>query len=243
MAVFGYARVSTEEQADGTSLSEQRRQIAGLAMTAGLEGLEYVEDAGVSGITPILRRPAGARLADLQRGDVVIVAKLDRLSRDLIDALTVIRDWEAAGVRLIINGYGDCTGPYAQGSTGRLVIEVMAVFAGHERRVLKERQRDGQAAKRRAGGHIGGAPPFGFRKVGAGRAARLEADPAQQEAIATMRDLAAEGMSSRAIAAAVQERHGVSVSHVTVRMTLSREVPAATQASPTLASAAGAAHG
>ena len=100
MAVIGYTRVSTEEQVDGTSLAEQRRQIAGLAMTAGLEGLEYIEDAGVSGVTPILRRPAGARLADLQRGDVVIVAKLDRLSRDLIDALTVIRDWEAAGVRL-----------------------------------------------------------------------------------------------------------------------------------------------
>ena len=223
MAVIGYARVSTEEQVDGTSLAEQRRQIAGQAMTDGLEGLEYVEDSGVSGITPILRRPAGARLADLQRGDVVIVAKLDRLSRDLIDALTVIRDWEAAGVRLIINGYGDCTGPHAQGSTGRLVIEVMAVFAGHERRVLKERQRDGQAAKRRAGGHSGGLTPFGSRKIGAGRAARLEPDPTQQEAIATICKLAAEGMASRAIAAAVHERHGLRVSHVTVLAALKRE--------------------
>lgn len=64
MAVIGYARVSTEEQADGTSLVEQRRQIAGLAMTAGLDGLEHVEDAGASGSTPVFRRPAGARLAD-----------------------------------------------------------------------------------------------------------------------------------------------------------------------------------
>jgi DNA invertase Pin-like site-specific DNA recombinase len=226
MTVIGYARVSAEEQVDGTSLAEQRRQIAGLAMTAGLEGLEYLEDAGVSGVTPILRRPAGARLVDLQRGDVVIVAKLDRLSRDLIDALTVIRDWEAAGVRLIINGYGDCTGPHAQGSTGRLVIEVMAVFAGHERRVLKERQRDGQAAKRRAGGHIGGLTPFGSRKVGAGRAARLEPDPAQQEAIVTIRTLAQQGMASRAIAAAVQTQHGLTVSHVTVRAVLKRDATA-----------------
>jgi DNA invertase Pin-like site-specific DNA recombinase len=223
MAVLGYVRVSTEEQADGTSLAEQRRQIAGLAMTAGLDGLEYIEDAGVSGATPIFRRPAGARLADLRRGDVVIVAKLDRLSRDLIDALTVLRDWEAAGVRLIVNGYGDCTGPQSQGSTGRLVIEVMAVFAGHERRVLKERQRDGQAAKRAAGGHIGGAPPFGYRKVGTGRAARLEPDPAQQEALVTMRALAAQGMASRAIAAAVEDQHGLRVSHVTAGKVLKRE--------------------
>jgi DNA invertase Pin-like site-specific DNA recombinase len=226
MAVFGYARVSTEEQADGTSLAEQRRQIAGLAMTAGLDGLEYIEDAGVSGATPIFRRPAGSRLADLRRGDVVIVAKLDRLSRDLIDALTVMRDWEAAGVRLIINGYGDCTGPQSQGSTGRLVIEVMAVFAGHERRVLKERQRDGQAAKRAAGGHIGGAAPFGYRKIGTGRAARLEPDPAQQAALLDMRAMAAQGLPSRAIAAAVQAKHGLRVSHVTAAKVLKREATA-----------------
>jgi DNA invertase Pin-like site-specific DNA recombinase len=222
MAVIGYARVSTEEQADGTSLAEQRRQIAGLAMTANLEGLEQVEDAGVSGATPIFQRPAGARLASLGRGDVVIVAKLDRLSRDLIDALTVMKEWEGKGVRLIINGWGECIGPQSQGNAGRLMLEIMAVFAGHERRVLKERQREGQTAKRKAGGHIGGSAPFGFRKVGAGRTARLEADPAQQEALATARTLAAQGMASRAIAAAVQAQHGLKVSHVTVTKALAR---------------------
>ena len=117
-------------------------------------------------------------------------------------------------------------GEHARGGPGRLVLEIMAVFAGHERRVLKERQREGQAAKRRAGGHIGGFAPFGFRKVGAGRAARLELDPAQQAALATVRELAAEGMASRAIAAAVGERHGLAVSHVTVRAVLGREAAA-----------------
>ena len=222
MDVVGYARVSTEEQADGTSLSEQRRQIAGLAMTAGLDGLRQVEDAGVSGAMPIFQRPAGASLANLRRGDVVIVAKLDRLSRNAADALTVIQEWEAAGVRLIINGWGDCIGPHAQGNAGRLMLEVMAVFAGHERRVLKERQREGQTAKRRAGGHIGGAAPFGYRKEGAGRAARLEPDAAQQAALTTIRAMAAEGTPFRAIAAAVRDKHGLAVSHVTVRAALAR---------------------
>lgn len=222
MAVIGYARVSTEEQVDGTSLAEQRRQIAGLAMTAGLDGLEQVEDTGISGATPIFKRPAGARLANLQRGDVVLVAKLDRLSRDAADALTVIREWEAAGVRLIINGWGECIGPHAQGNAGRLMLEVMAVFAGHERRVLKERQRDGQRAKREAGGHIGGVAPFGYRKEGTGRAARLVPDPEQQAALGTIREMGTQGMASRAIAAAVRDRHGLTVSHVTVRAALTR---------------------
>ncbi len=223
MTVIGYARVSTEEQADGTSLAEQRRQIAGLAMSAGLDGLVQVEDAGVSGATPIFKRPSGVCLANLQVGDVVIVAKLDRLSRDAADALTVIREWEDRGVRLIINGWGECIGPYAHGNAGRLMLEVMAVFAGHERRVLKERQRDGQAAKRRDGGHIGGSAPFGYRKIGVGRAARLQPDPDQQAALGHMRELRAQGLASRAIAAAVRDRYGLKVSHVTVAAALTRE--------------------
>jgi hypothetical protein len=69
---------------------------------------------------------------------------------------------------------------------------------------------------------LAGSTPFGFRKVGTGRAARLEPDPAQQAALAEMRALAAERMASRAIAAAVQKRHGLAVSHVTVRAALAR---------------------
>ena len=65
---------------------------------------------------------------------------------------------------------------------------------------------------RDAGEHIGGFGPFGFRKEGVGRAARLEPDPAQQAA------LAAEGMAS-----AVRDQHGLAVSHVTVRAALARE--------------------
>ena len=80
--------------------------------------------------------------------------------------------------------------------------------------------------KRRDGGHIGGSTPFGYRKIGAGRAARLEPDPAQQAALMDMQALAAEGLASRAIAAAVQERHGIAVSHVTVRATLARNADA-----------------
>jgi DNA invertase Pin-like site-specific DNA recombinase len=222
MAVYGYTRVSTEEQVDGISLAEQRRQIAGHAMSAGLAVTEMLEDAGVSGAVPIYERPAGAHLAGLGAGDVVIVGKLDRLTRNAADALAVVQEWEARGVRLIINGWGDMLGEKAKGGPGRLVLEVMAVFAGHERRVLKERQREGQQAKRRQGGHIGGAAPFGYVTRGTGRDARLEPDPAQQAAIATMRDLRAQGLSLRAIVAAVAERHGITTTAPTVRAVLAR---------------------
>lgn len=221
MPVYGYIRVSTDEQVDGTSLGEQRRTILGLAMAAGLPEPEVVEDRGVSGALPLLARPGGARLAQLGAGDALLVAKLDRFSRNGADALTTIERWEAAGVRLIVGGMGDVIGPAARGSAGRLLLEILAVFAGHERRVLRERQREGQQAKRGAGGHIGGAAPFGYRRVGSGRAARLEPDPEQQAAIPRIREMAASGRSLRAISAALAEG-GITISHQGVKRILER---------------------
>jgi hypothetical protein len=81
---------------------------------------------------------------------------------------------------------------------------------------------DGRGAKKQRGGHIGGDAPFGFRKIGVGRAAMLEPDHAQQAALADMRKLAAEGLATRAIADVVRERHGIAVSHVTVGKVLAR---------------------
>lgn len=84
----------------------------------------------------------------------------------------------------------------------------------------------GRTAKRQAGGHIGGTAPFGFRKLGAGRAARLEPDPEQQAALATIHKLAAQGVPSRTISAEVRSRHGLAISHVSVRAALTREARA-----------------
>jgi DNA invertase Pin-like site-specific DNA recombinase len=78
MAVYGYIRVSTDEQVNGTSLDEQRRQITGLAMTVGLALDNILSDPAISGSVALFERPGGRRLAALAPGDVVIAAKLDR---------------------------------------------------------------------------------------------------------------------------------------------------------------------
>lgn len=221
MTVYGYVRVSTEEQVDGTSLTEQRRTILGMAMPHGWEPV-MLEDAGVSGALPLFERPQGSRLKDLGPGDVLLVAKLDRFSRNAADALAVIETWERRGVRMIIYGFGDVIGEWAKGSAGRLLVEILAVFAGHERRMLRERQRDGQRAKRRNGGHIGGLPPFGYRKIGAGKGARLEPDPVQQQAIVTIVEARRQGKSLQKVVDAVREMYGISISKPTVRAVLQR---------------------
>jgi DNA invertase Pin-like site-specific DNA recombinase len=155
-----------------------------------------------------------------QPGDVIVVAKLDRFSRNSMDTLNTVHAFKERGIRLIINGHGDVTDE--KNIYGQLMLEIMAAFATHERRVIKDRQRVGQAAKRQAGGHVGGLPPFGFRVIGAGKAATLEPVAEQQAAIETIKALKG-SMSLRMIASEVMKLHGVAITHAGVAKVLGRE--------------------
>ena len=220
MTVFGYVRVSTTEQVDNTSMQEQKRQISGNALTHNLVIDQFIEDGGVSGADPFFAR-LSANGVTLQQGDTVIVAKLDRFSRDLLDALQSIKKCKELKIKLIINGHGDVTDSsniYAQ-----LMLEILCSFAGHERRVLKERQKQGQAAKRKAGGHLGGSAKFGYAIQGTGQAATLVAKPEEQAALRYAKEMRATGISFRAISAILKTSHGVIVSHEAIRRALQGE--------------------
>lgn len=224
MAVYGYTRVSTAEQAadDRTSLETQRQKITQAAAAGDLTVDTFINEAGVSGSKPLAERPVGGLLlAELRKGDTLIVAKLDRAFRNAADALVTAETLKARKVDLIISDMG--SEPVTQNGVSRMFFGMLALVAEFERDRMRERATEGRTAKRQAGGHIGGTAPFGFRKEGAGRAARLEPDPAQQAALATVRELGKLGVASRAIAAAVRDRHGLAVSHVTVRAALTRE--------------------
>ena len=217
MTVYGYTRVSTAEQAadDRSSLDTQRRKITAAAEAYGVTVDAFVDEPGVSGSKPLTQRPAGGPLvASLVRGDVLVVSKLDRAFRNAEDALATARDLRSRKVDLILADMG--SEPVTQNGVSRMFFGVLALMAEFERDRIRERMGEGRVAKRAAGGHVGGATPFGYTKIGAGRHARLEPEPKQQAAIATMRELSASGMASRAISAAVLERHGLKVSHVTV---------------------------
>jgi DNA invertase Pin-like site-specific DNA recombinase len=225
MAAYGYVRVSSAEQAgdDRSSLETQRSKVAAVAVLAGLTVARIFEEPGVSGGLALAERPGGrALLAALRPGDTLIVSRLDRAFRNAADALAMAEAWKRGGVDLILADMG--TEPVTQNGASRMFFGMLALVAEFERERIKERSAEGRAAKRRAGGHIGGTTPFGYRKIGAGRAAHLEPDPAQQAAIDTVRALAAAGKASRAIAAAVQAQHGLDLSHVTVAKLLRREV-------------------
>src|SRR4249920_1106859 len=109
MAVFGYTRVSTVEQAadDRSSLDTQRRKITAVAELAGVKVDEIVEEAGVSGGKPLADRPEGGRLLGrLVKGDMLIVPKLDRAFRNAADALATAERLKARKIDLVVADMG-----------------------------------------------------------------------------------------------------------------------------------------
>ena len=216
MAIYGYVRVSTEEQALGQSIGIQIKQVTGAAMVRGEDIGEIFADEGVSGTTPLDARPAGARLlAALQPGDTLIVAKMDRAFRSAVDALNRAEAWKAQRVAVILLNIG--TDPVNQNGAAKFFFTMMAAVAELEHTTILERTNGGRAAKKAQGGHLGGLAPIGFDVEGSGKAARLVANPEKQAALVTAREARAAGFSLRATADLVKQKHGITVSYESIR--------------------------
>lgn len=154
--VIGYCRVSTEEQAvSGLGLAAQEAAIRAECERRGLDLLTIHTDAGISAKT--LDRPALAdALAELSagRGSVLMVSKLDRLTRSVHDATGLMLDAERAGWGLVaLDVAVDTTTPQ-----GAAMAQVLAVFAELERRLIGDRTRAALAVKRSQGVRLGRPP-------------------------------------------------------------------------------------
>lgn len=203
MKVVGYIRVSTEEQAsDGVSLAAQREKLIGYSKLYDLELVEIIEDAGQSGKT--LNRPGLQRaLAMIRKGqaDGLVIAKLDRLSRSVVDWNTLIDGYfgERAGRQL----FSVADSIDTRTAAGRLVLNVLMSVSQWERETIVERTRDALRYKISKGERCGKVR-FGYRLAGDGKT--LEEVPAEQEAIRVMQELKASGESLRDIAAELTRR-------------------------------------
>jgi DNA invertase Pin-like site-specific DNA recombinase len=225
LTVYGYARVSTERQADeGVSLEEQIRRIEGRALEQGWQIAEVFIERGISGSVPLGDRPEGARLlAVLQPGDVVIAAKLDRMFRSAWNALNVIRDFQRRRVSLwLLDLGGDVSGD----GIAKLVLTILAAIAEFERERIGERIRDAKRHQRRTGQYLGGDRPFGWQISEDGA---LVPDEDEQRALAEMQALRSRGMSYRAIADHMRTEFGITISHQGVKRALLRQESVGTE--------------
>jgi DNA invertase Pin-like site-specific DNA recombinase len=166
MRVLGYVRVSTEEQGDsGAGLEAQRRAIAAECERRGWELLEVVEDAGFS--AKDLKRPGiQEALRVLREGDAkaLVAAKLDRLSRSMIDFTALMATAQKQGWALVaLDCAVDTTTP-----AGEAMAHVLATFAQFERRLISQRTREALAVKRSQGVRLGRPttmPPDVVRRI------------------------------------------------------------------------------
>src|SRR5262245_47559175 len=160
-----YTRKSSEEGLEQAfnSLDAQREACAAFILSQKHEGWRVLpalyDDGGFSGGT--MERPALKRLiADIEEGkiDVVVVYKVDRLTRALSDFAKLVEVFDRHGVSFvsITQQFNTTT------SKGRLTLNVLLSFAQFEREVISERVRDKVAASKKKGLWMGGMPPLGY---------------------------------------------------------------------------------
>ncbi len=164
-----YTRKSSEEglEQDFNSLHAQREACAAYVMSQASEGWSLIpdvyDDGGISGGT--LERPALRRLlADIaaNRIDIVVVYKVDRLTRSLLDFSKLVEAFDTAGTSFVsvTQSFNTTT------SMGRLTLNMLLSFAQFEREVTAERIRDKIAASKAKGMWMGGTPPLGYEPDG-----------------------------------------------------------------------------
>ncbi|MEM6537552.1 MAG: recombinase family protein [Pseudomonadota bacterium] len=160
-----YTRKSTEEglEQEFNSLDAQREACENYILSQKAEGWRRVktryDDGGLSGGN--MERPAlKALLADIDAGrvDIVVVYKVDRLTRSLADFAKLVEQFDKHGVSFVSVTQAFNT----SNSMGRLTLNVLLSFAQFEREVTAERIRDKIAASRKKGLWTGGVPPLGY---------------------------------------------------------------------------------
>ena len=182
-----YTRKSTEEGLEQTfnTLQAQRESAEAYILSRKGEGWQALptvyDDGGFSGAS--LERPALQQLLadiDARRIDCVVVYKVDRLSRSLLDFTRLLSLFDKRGVSFVsvTQDFNTAT------SMGRLTLNILLSFAQFEREIISERTRDKLSAARRKGKWIGGIPVLGYDVApGGGRLVVNESEAEQVRSI------------------------------------------------------------
>jgi len=196
LVAVAYVRVSKDDQKLGPEA--QRASIEAWAAREGVSVVAWHVDAGVCSVTAIDGRPAlVAALASLREhgAGVLVVAKRDRIARDVVLTAGVERAAASAGA-VVVSAAGEGNGTAPADAFMRTVIDGAAAY---ERALIRARTTAALAVIRGRGQKTGGSVPYGFALATDGRT--LVTVGGEQATIARARALAAEGRSQRAIAA------------------------------------------
>jgi site-specific DNA recombinase len=182
-----YTRKSTEEglQQEFNSLDAQREASEAFIASQKHEGWQVItdhfDDGGYTGGN--MDRPALKRLlaaVEARTVDCIVVYKVDRLSRSLLDFARIIEVFDRNGVSFVaVTQQFNTTS-----SLGRLTLNILLSFAQFEREIISERTRDKMSAARRKGKWTGGHPVLGYDIDTKG--GRIIVNPAEAEQVRTI---------------------------------------------------------
>lgn len=198
----GYRRISKEHDDNGLGLTAQSHAIESEAKRLGLVMAATFTDNGVSGGAAIEKRvELLAAIQALRAGDVLIVARRDRLARDVMLAGFCEKEVAKRGASIVsAAGEGNADDP-----ASKLMRQIVDCFAEYERSLIRARTKAALAAKRARGERVTRHPPYGFRHVDG----RLVKDRREQHGLKLMRELRDAGRSLRDVAT-VMHRKGYS---------------------------------
>lgn len=208
MTTRAYIRASTDKQE--TSPDRQRETILDYCRRAGvpepLPGGWYV-DRGVSGSKRrFSTRPAAARLlADLEKGDMVLVDALDRISRHKngLDVYVALNCMQERGAQLHIAQFSNGEGIDTSTVDGMAVLFGHSLVAMAEATQISYRTRTGMQRAAASGKVFGGYPPAGWEFVGDGKNRTLRIIPGHERAVQTIEQMLTAGHKPTAIVRAL----------------------------------------
>ena len=194
---YGYGRHSTAKQ--GATEEVQRAAVEshfrGSLKPQGAVWGEWFYDTAVSGSKAFTERPEGLRLwVTLRPGDYVVVSRLDRAFRSLVDGAKTVEALKARQVHLVALDLGlDSSTPM-----GEFALHVFLAAAQLQRRCISERTREVMLAKAAQGVSLGRAAsssPYGWRRVGKGASARFIPEEEERRRIEVLHDWRSQGLS------------------------------------------------
>jgi len=216
MSNIAYLRVSHTESLNGTSLEVQEKRCSAFAELHGFT-IDKVYSEVVSGGVEFRKRPIFQKvLSELKSGSKLVVSRLDRMSRKVVDTLKLVEDFKKEKKEICITDIGNI---HTDG-VSKVFVTILASLAEIERENISIRIKQSKKIAREQRKHQGGYLEFGFQKDVNGK---LVPNEKEFEILQSMFHLRKSGLGYRKIADEVKKKFGRTIYFPQVHKIMNRE--------------------
>lgn len=202
MSIYSYLRLSTDEKKQSNSFDVQRQTITEFIKLKGYKEISKEFTDTMSGAKLDSRVGLMELLNVIKKDDKVLVQKLDRLSRDVLQSGWIRTEIARKGAELIIiDSNGSSNDPLAN-----LMEQIVTAFADYERQMIKSRIQATMSLKKSKGEKLGGSIPYGYDVMLQDGKKVLVKNETEQKVITSIKRYKRQGLSFGAIAKRLNER-------------------------------------